>query len=421
MPFPSAPYSPAKVDPTNHGSATNGIDVFPCTPFQHGSNWYFALYDANAGKIEVLKAGDDQITWTIKATLTVTVGSFRTFSDGTKLYIAYTDSGNGAKVTFVDFDMTSDTLGSPYGATGAPAISILGFFVRPQDTKRIVLTTNLPSSAIVPSWYDLDPGGLTWTGPHTLGTNVTNLTVYVSGSLVGVIDPVASVIHCFFEYTNSADSNKLHLFYQQIAANNTLGNFHEFGTGANAGNNISQLTPPILDPTNNNIIIATYDTVSTGNWFIFWGNGFVTPTWTGATLIDQFQFLNDAPLLQIIGGKITAVQLDGINLNTIHYWSATLSSVPTSGWSARSKIFDGSTVSGPWTQNGLTNAVIGNQAAGLFLYFGSVDPTNSFVQEYSLGAAATAAAVYHYRVLYSASLSPASANDLDWFIGGAQL
>lgn len=427
MPFPSSPYSPVKIDPTNDGMGAAGFQIFHSTPFQNGSNWFFVLYDDSNQLFEVLKSTDDQLTWTVDKTITSVVTlAFRTFSNGTKIFVCYADSGNGGVITFFDYNMTNGTLTGPYGATGSPAITPLGFVVRPSDGKYLVLTTNLPSAVIQPSWYTYNPTGAAWAGPNNLGANATNVSTFTTSKLFGVIDPSASVTHCFYEYDNSLDATR-HLCYQQIAANDTLGTFHDFGTGtisgnAVSGNAISGVTDPILDTTNGNILLPIYDATNlgTGKWVLIIGGGFTTPSWA-ASLIDTFHTLETAPLLQLLGSMFTAVALDGATFSNdrIYYWSAPQSASPGTGWSARSTIFRGDQVSGPWSPGNIKHAVIGMQAAGLFLYFGSLDPTSSFDLEYALGAS-TAAAI-HFRVLTSTNLSPASNNDLDWTLGGVQL
>lgn len=422
MPFPSQPYSPAKVDPTNDGMGAAGFDQFRSTPFQNGANWFFVLYDDSNQILEVLKSTDDQLTWTVAKTITsVNTNRFRTFSNGTKIFAAYVDNGNGAKVTFFDYDMSSNTLTGPYGATGAPAVTVLGFVVRPSDGKYVMLTSSgIPTHQ---NWYVYNPTGATWSGPNNLGANATNVSSFQSNKVWAVLDPALSVTHCFYEYNNT-DTHR-HLCYQQISSSDTLGTFHDFGTGTLSGNPvsdnaISSVTDPILDSTNSNILLSIYDVVTTGQWILIIGGGFGTPTW-GASLIDTFQWLDVAPQLQLLGTSFTAVAIDNgsFSFDRIYYWTAAQSASPGTGWGAKTTLFRGDQVSGLWTTGGLRHAIIGTQAAGLFLYFGSTDPTGSFHVEYALGSSAST--VYHYRVLTSASLSPSNDNVLDWTLGGVQL
>lgn len=422
MPFPSQPYTPVKVDPMHDGSAAAGFNQFRSTPFKNGANWFFVLYDDSNSLFEVLKSTDDQLTWAVVATITsVTTTVFRTFSDGTKLYTAYVDTGGTGHVTFFDYNMSTATLTGPYGATGGPGVSPLVFYVRPSDGKYVVITSS--GSPVHHNWYVFNPTGATWAGPNNLGANATNVVSFQSNDVWGVEDPNLSVGHCFFEYNNT-DGHR-HLCYQQIASNDTLGTFHDFGTGTLngnpvSGNAISAVTDPLLDTTNNNIILPIYDTVSTGQFILILGAGFGTPTWS-ASLIDTFQWFLDCPQLQLIASTFTAVAIDGgsFNQDRVYYYSAAQSSSPGTGWSAKTTLFRGDQVSISWTTGGLRHVTIGTQAAGLFLYFGSTDPTGAFHVEYALGSSAST--VYHYRVLTSASLSPSNNNALDWTFGGVQL
>jgi hypothetical protein len=217
--------------------------------------WGVALYKmlqrdfATSGTPHLLiaKSTNDGLTWNIldstNSPVDFGVGHF----DNTtaKVYCALSVSGS---IVLHNFDLTTETWGTVYGASGAPVVdtgtgdlSIRCVWLRPNNTLLVMYSSKVGfplGTGFGGATYDFSVS--TWSTPFDCGANIIGLTGWDAGTGWDSISPgtfqssvmdANGIVHFFFETASLRTSPVIwgnRCFYQAINLDNSLGSFYDF-------------------------------------------------------------------------------------------------------------------------------------------------------------------------------------------------
>jgi hypothetical protein len=281
------------------GAAVNYV------PFIYNSRAYMLtqLGSAVTNLIRVFKSALDCGSWTLLdgansphliGGLTL-VGS-SVFDGNHTVTVAYKIAAGPGALIFRDFDLSTETWGADYGTVGSPTVRTINQTFLRSNGSKVVLHNTAPN-----------PGGLSasifaggvWSTTYNVDTNATN---FPNGSSAAVMD-ANDIIHIFMR---TAGQNAT---YQQILANDTLGQFNNF-TSADFGVKSWQMTNPII--VGANLIFGVVDPTSVFSAVLV-GTPVAAPVFTLSGDIDpdgNFDYPNgNFPSLAYDGATIYGVNI----------------------------------------------------------------------------------------------------------------
>lgn len=215
---------------------------------------------------------------------------------GNVLTLAYAPVDNVAPIAgsirFRDFSLVTNTWGVDYGVGGPMATSI-NQCVRRSNGDLVVIH----NSGVVPASirFSVFTGGA-WNAPISMSTNIAaGFTTNASSAVA--IDAV-DTIHCMMLCNGATNA----WFYQQILANNTLGQFFNFPFGTFDATGYLAMANPVI--VGNNIVFGGFDITRSFPVAIV-GTPLANPVFTVSATIDPGFDLSDlAPFAFAYDGVI---------------------------------------------------------------------------------------------------------------------
>lgn len=290
------PFTPSTVDvvDTNFSAFFNNPNFRGNLPIVYGGNLYvvtdFIYADDVTGNIcNVYESTDGGSTWTLldsahAPNITSGYGYSSSYFDGnqtiTVSFVAVTYPGSSGTLKLQQFDLATGTWGSVF-APGGPTIQELGpIFVRPDGTILVTWDSGYPPpsghSRLRYSIWD----GTSWSAAGDAGANYLALdatgNIFVN-TCAGVMDSSGNVNLFFSDFAYDI------VCWQQIQADDTLGNFFQFSNLlSNAVGGVPYGIPQIVG--NQFVFPVSYNA---SYYAVYVGSDLTTPSWTLSSTIDS--------------------------------------------------------------------------------------------------------------------------------------